>query len=101
MLFSLISEETPTATNGPADKEPEPSNDQYEDFPANPEPDEALPLPVPATPQVMEELPSKSDFDNLLGVGSSDATVEVLEDTLDTSEIEATFVANRVQVDEV
>ena len=49
----------------------------------------------------MEELPSKSDFDNLLGVGSSDATVEVLEDTLDTSEIEATFVANRVQVDKV
>ena len=69
MLFSLISEETPTATNGP-DKEPEPSNDQYEDFPANPEPDEALPLPVPATPQVMEELPIKSDFDNLLGVGA-------------------------------
>ena len=63
--------------------------------PANPEPEDDLPLPVPATPQVMEELPSKSDFDNLLGVGSSDVTVEVLEDTLDTSELEATFVADQ------
>merc|ERR1711915_242648 len=54
----------------------------------------SLPSKIHAPGEMLGDLPNKSDFDNLLS-GSSDVTAEALEDTLDTSELEATFVPDQ------
>merc|ERR1719347_1812053 len=91
MLYSLISDEKQNETDVKTKLKDSGKSE-----------DEDLPSPVPSAPDsvkevvnttVLEELPSKSAFDSLI-VQSSNVTVEALEDTLDTSELEATFVAD-------
>merc|ERR1712013_193592 len=92
MLYSLISDEKQSDTGGAIKKREVASKSDDDDLSSPiPEASESEKDFVP--PTVMEDLPSKSAFDNLLGA-SSDVTVEALEDTLDTSELEATFVAD-------
>merc|ERR1712142_1129407 len=86
MLYSLISDEKQNETDVKTNlKDSGKSEDEDLSSP------DSVKKVVNTT--VLEELPSKSAFDSLIGQ-SSDVTVEALEDTLDTSELEATFVAD-------
>lgn len=104
MLYSLISDNTQPANKSNRESGATPKSGD-EDLPkpvaAYPEPKKEQ-FSVLVTPGVLEDLPSKSAFDNLLGA-SSDVTVEALEDTLDTSELEWEFGdisdGNNVRVD--